>query len=100
MVLQEFSNGVRLTVQVKARSREAKLIVERGGIITLYVGAPPEKGAANKEVIRWFAKKLHVPTSQVRLVSGLRSRTKVIEVHNVSEVDVSKVLGLDSVRLE
>jgi hypothetical protein len=100
MLLQGFSNDVRLTVQVRARSREAKLIVERDGIIMLHVVAPPERGAANKEVIRWFAKKLHIPTSQVRLVSGLRSRTKVILIHNVSEVDVSKVLGLDSVRLE
>jgi len=91
------SNSVRLTVQVKARSREAKLTVERDGVIILHVVAPPERGAANKEVIRWFAKKLHIPTSQVRLVSGLRSRTKVVEIHNVSEVDVSKVLGLDSV---
>ena len=99
-LLREFVDGVRFTVQVKARSQETKLIIEPDGTISLRVVAPPERGAANKEVVKWFAKKFQLPSSQVRLVSGYRSKTKVIEISNVGRADVVRVLGLSAVRLE
>jgi uncharacterized protein (TIGR00251 family) len=58
----------------------------------LHVAAPAEDGRANREIVKWFAKKLSVPASQVRLVAGLRSRSKVLEIYGVDEADVKKAL--------
>jgi len=91
--LQGFSGGVRFKVQVKPRSRETKLVVEDGEVI-LRVMSAPERGAANKEVVKWFAKKLQMPASQVRIISGFRSRTKIIELADVSASELANVLGL------
>ena len=93
-LLQEFSNGIRFTVRVKARSRETGLIIERDGTVILHVVAAPERGKANKEIIKWFAEKFKISGSQVRLVAGLHSRTKVIEIVNINKADVAKALGL------
>ena len=40
----------------------------------------PEKGEANRELIRKLAKYFKVSTSQIRIVAGLKSKSKVIEV--------------------
>jgi len=41
------------------------------------VDAPPEKGKANAELIRFLSKSLK---KQVRIVSGLTSRRKIVQV--------------------
>jgi uncharacterized protein (TIGR00251 family) len=77
---------------VKARSKEARLIIEADGTIILHVVAPAEGGRANREIVKWFAKKLSLPASQVRLVAGLRSRSKVLEIYGVDEAEVKRAL--------
>jgi len=44
------------------------------------VQAAPEKGAANREVIDRIAAHFKVPASCVQIVSGAKSRNKVIAV--------------------
>ena len=40
----------------------------------------PRRGKANLELIKKIAKHLHVSSSQIKIISGLKSRSKVIEV--------------------
>ena len=95
MRVQEISNSVRLTVQVKTRSPDTNITVEADGAIVVHVTAPPTEGRANKEVARCLAKKFGKPSSKVRLVAGLHSKTKVIEILDTNQAEVEKVLGVD-----
>jgi hypothetical protein len=61
-------------------SRETKLLAESDGTFTMYVAAPPEKGKANREIVKWLSKKLGKSSSQVRIVAGAYSNKKVIEI--------------------
>ena len=88
------SCSVRLTIFVKARSPETKLIEEPDGMITLHVTAPPARGKANRETVKWLAKRLKRPSSQVRIVSGFHSNTKVIEMLDINQAEVAKRLGI------
>jgi uncharacterized protein (TIGR00251 family) len=58
------------------------------------VAAPPLKGKANKEMVKWLAKKLRKPTSNVRLVSGLHSDVKVISILGMTQAEVAAKLGI------
>ena len=40
----------------------------------------PEKGKANLELIKKLAKHFKVSSSQIRIVSGLKSRRKIVEI--------------------
>ena len=40
----------------------------------------PVKGKANAELIKKLAKHFKVPSSHVKIVSGLKSRDKIVEV--------------------
>jgi uncharacterized protein (TIGR00251 family) len=44
------------------------------------VHAPPVDGAANEELFRFVAESLDLKKSQVRLVSGEKSRLKTLEI--------------------
>lgn len=51
-----------------------------GDHIDIGIMAKPVKGEANLEIIKKIAKHLGIPKSNVRIVSGEKSREKIIEV--------------------
>jgi len=57
------------------------------------VAAPPVKGRANQEIVRWLSKRLQLSSSKVRLVSGRFSNLKVIEIIGVTEDEINRALG-------
>ena len=57
-----------------------KTIQMKGHEIRVGITSKPRRGEANREVVRTIAKSLGVPSYSVRIVSGHRSRTKVVEV--------------------
>lgn len=90
--ISQLQNHVRLTVNVKTRSREDKLIVGLDGTITVHVVAPPVEGKANRMIIRILAKKLGRTNSQVRIVAGHRSNVKIVEIANMSEAELTRLM--------
>ena len=55
------------------------------GLIKVRVAAPPVEGAANQALVEFLANRLRIPKSRVRVVSGLTSRRKVLEIEGVSQ---------------
>lgn len=51
-----------------------------GDKIIVGIKSRPEKGEANLELIKKLAKHFNVSTSQVKIVSGLKSRRKIVEL--------------------
>ena len=96
MQQSELHSHVRLTINVKPRSQEDKLIVESDGTITLRVVAPPVEGKANRMVVRILAKRLGKSKSQVRIVAGLRSNVKIVEIANISKAEIFKQIAESS----
>jgi uncharacterized protein (TIGR00251 family) len=71
---------MKIQVRVKPNSRTEEVGQESGSFI-VRVKDLPKEGKANQAVIRLLAEHYFgVSKSQVRIVSGLTSRTKVIEV--------------------
>ena len=48
--------------------------------IAIGITAEPQKGKANKELIEEISKHFDVPKSNVRILSGEKSRKKLVEV--------------------
>ena len=53
---------------------------QEGNKIMIGVRAKPENGKANEELLKKVARYFKVPISSVRIISGRRSRNKIIEV--------------------
>jgi uncharacterized protein (TIGR00251 family) len=73
---------VKIRVNVKPNSRTEELSQE-GDSLIVKVREPPREGKANQAVIKLLARHFGVPHSQVKILSGFRSRNKVIEVAQV-----------------
>jgi hypothetical protein len=56
--------------------------------------APPVGGKANEECVRYLAELVGVPRARVRIVTGLTSRTKVVEIEGVTEEEFSRAAGI------
>jgi len=67
-------------VKVKPNSRKQNIEESTDGSLTIHLKSPPVDGKANKELIEVLAKKFDVLKSQIRIKSGLSSRTKLIQI--------------------
>ena len=76
-----------LTVRVTPRSGRTEVEAGSAGI-TVRVRAAPEGGRATEEALRAIARAVGVPRTDVRLVRGARSRTKVFEVRGLTADDL------------
>jgi len=64
---------------IKVKFHEDFLKVD-GNNILVGLKSKPEKGEANKELIKKLAEYFNVHPSQVRILSGFKSRNKIIEI--------------------
>ena len=89
--LASVSNGVRIKIVVKPNSKQSGVKIDsEKKYLQISVKSPPDKGKANKEVLKLLAKQLETSTGNLRIVSGQTSRDKVIFVTNISYEDIQK----------
>ena len=74
---------VRVRVQPRAKKNALAGQIEQEW--KLLLTAPPVEGRANQACIEFFARGLRIPQSRVRLLSGEKSRHKVLDLDGVSE---------------
>ena len=83
----------RLTVKVHPRAKRSALAGRLGDAWKLALAAPPVDGKANDECVRFLAELAGVPRSRVRVVMGLTSRLKVVEIEGVTEAELETRLA-------
>ena len=76
--------GDDLRYQVEVEFHKDYVKVE-GDKIFIGLKSRPERGEANMELIKKLAKYFGVSSSQVKIVSGRKSRTKIVEIGSVEE---------------
>ena len=84
----------RLTVKVHPRARRSAMKGRMGDAWKLDLAAPPVEGKANDECVRFLAELVGVPRARVRVVTGLTSRTKVVEIEGVTEEEFGRAAGI------
>jgi len=68
---------IKIIVKTKAKSSEIKGFDEEKQAYIVNIKSQPIEGKANKEIIKLFHKKYK---KQVRIVSGFKSKEKIIEI--------------------
>jgi uncharacterized protein (TIGR00251 family) len=83
----------RLTVKVHPRAKRSAVAGRLGDAWKLSLAAPPVDGKANDECVRFLAEFAGVPRSRVRILTGLTSRVKVVEIEGVPQEDLERRLN-------
>jgi uncharacterized protein len=76
--------GYILRLTVVPGAQRTQVVGLHGDRLKVRLAAPPEKGAANQELIAFLAKALDLPKSSLKLTGGSQSRTKVVAVYDLS----------------
>ena len=83
----------RVTVKVQPRAKATRLAGRLGEAYKLQLAAPPVVGKANDECVRFLAELMRVPKARVRIVIGLTSRSKVVEIDGIAQEAVDRALA-------
>jgi hypothetical protein len=86
-------HGATLELSVRPSAGRARFGPVLGGRLKVEVKAPPEKGKANKELVRVLAKALGVAKRDVAVVRGATARHKTVRVEG--EVDRKALEALE-----
>jgi len=79
-------------VWVKPRAGRDQVIGLREGALHVALKAPPVEGRANQALLRFLAEVLEVRPGQVALVSGERSRHKVVRISGLAPEELRRRL--------
>jgi len=77
---REDSTGVTFAVRVVPRASRSEVAGLHDGALRIRVAAPPVEGAANRELVKFLAKRFKVAQSAISLVSGTNSKNKIIRI--------------------
>ncbi|MCM8797766.1 MAG: DUF167 domain-containing protein [Candidatus Omnitrophica bacterium] len=69
-----------LNIRVVAKASSSR-VKDEGGRLKVYVTSPAQDGMANAKVIELLAEYLGVKKYELRIVKGLKSKDKTVEVN-------------------
>jgi len=70
---------IRFRVRVQPAAQKNELLGwNAAGELRIKVAAPPREGEANKELVRFLAKRFSLPRREIAVESGEKSRSKIV----------------------
>ncbi len=75
-MLTDHPEGLVLSVRVQPKASRNAIRGVHGEALKIALTAPPVEGAANKALIAFLAKSLHIPKASIEILSGHTSRSK------------------------
>ncbi len=92
-LIAKVDDGIRIVVHVVPNAKETGILIDIDGSLMMRVNAPPIKGKANREIVKWLSKRLKKPSSQVRIIAGLTSNLKTLKIIGIDESTFLEAIG-------
>ena len=87
-IIRDSEDGAILTVHVQPKATRSVCVGIYGDALKIRVAASPVAGAANRELLRFLAGALSLPTASVRIESGESSRHKRVQLKGMTAAGV------------
>ena len=81
-----------ITVQVQPNASQNKVARFKEGVLHLRIAAPPIKGRANQELIKFLSGILVVSKSNLSITQGITSKRKIIAINGLGQDQVAEQL--------
>jgi uncharacterized protein (TIGR00251 family) len=88
LIVRDSKDGAVLTVHVQPKAAYSACVGIHGEALKIRIAATPVGGAANRELIRFLADELSLPTAAVHIESGESSRHKRVRLKGTTAVTV------------
>jgi hypothetical protein len=94
--VQERNGAVVVAVRVQPRASRNEVAGEMNGALKVRLQAPAVENRANEALCEYLAELLKTPKSAVRILSGDRSRTKLLEIRGITKQQLLALLTQDA----
>jgi uncharacterized protein len=94
--VQERNGAVVVAVRVQPRASRNDVAGEMNGALKVRLQAPAVENRANEALCEYLAELLKTPKSAVRILSGDRSRTKLLEIRGITKQQLLALLTQDA----
>ena len=82
-----------IMVQVQPNASQNRVARFEDGVLHLRIAAPPVKGKANQELLRFLSDILEISQTSLTIEKGLTSKRKVIAATGLTQQQVTELLG-------
>jgi uncharacterized protein (TIGR00251 family) len=83
---------VRITVHVQPNASQNNVVSFQDGVLQLRIAAPPIKGKANQELIKFVSSLLGVSKSNLSIVRGMTGKKKTVAIRGLGVDRVFRLL--------
>ncbi len=91
--IKDESGSCILDIKVVPGSSRTKISGLLGDALKVTVAAAPEKGKANKELIKYLAKTLDISKSSITIVAGEKDHRKSVQIEGINIVTLKNILS-------
>ncbi|MDR4499179.1 MAG: DUF167 domain-containing protein [Candidatus Scalindua sp.] len=91
--IRDMNDGIVISIKVQPNARKDKIIGEYGEQLKIAVTEQPEKGKANKAIIKIIAKWLNIKRAKIEIIGGYKSKDKEIFMRNILRKDIDKLVA-------
>lgn len=74
-------NCARINLHVKANADKNEIVEIKPEYVKIKIAAPPEKGKANAELIRYLSNVIGIDKAEIGIISGLSSKIKMVKIN-------------------
>jgi uncharacterized protein len=87
------TGGAALHIKVVPRASKNEIVgIGSDGALKVRVTAAPVDGAANEAIIKLLSDALHIPKSNIDIVAGLTSTSKLVSLLGINPAKVDEIL--------
>jgi len=83
--IKEVEDGIVVSVKVQPNASKDRVVGVHADQLKIAVTVAPEKGKANKAVIKVLSRSLDVKSSDIEILSGETSRDKKVFIRNITK---------------
>jgi uncharacterized protein (TIGR00251 family) len=87
------NESLLINVKVIPNAGRSRVTGVKNGELCVRLGAQPERGKANKELLRFLAKELGLPRKAVELAAGQTSRHKRVRLPGAAAGKLKRLAG-------
>lgn len=83
---------IRITVHVQPNANQNKVVGFGDGVLQVRIAAPPIKGKANQELVKFLSTLLGVSKSSLTIEKGVTGKKKTVAVRGLGQDRVLRLL--------
>lgn len=93
MTFDKNEKNTRLSIKVTPNAGRNEITGFKQGVWQIKIGAPPDKGKANKELIDFLSELTGIKKSAILIIKGQTSRNKVIIIEGLTGEEIYQRLS-------